>query len=54
MQKQLIVLWDHHLMGGGGGGGGLSHSRIFHSLGEVTITVEGLQILTYSAVMAIE
>ena len=26
-----------------------SHSRIFHSYGDVTITVEGLQILTYAS-----
>ena len=35
--------------------GSSSHSRIFHSYGDVTITGEGLQILTYSsALMAIE
>ena len=32
---------------GGGGGGGLSQSKIFHSYGDVTMTGEGLQILTY-------
>ena len=36
--------------------GSSSHSRIFHSCGDVTITCEGLQILTwvYSALMAID
>ena len=29
-----------------GGGGGSSHSRKFHSYGEITIAGEGLQILT--------
>ena len=39
---------------GGGGGGGLSQSKIFHSYGDVTMTGEGLQILTYLGTMAID
>ena len=40
----------HNFFWGGGGGGGRSpsHSRIFHSYYYVTITGEGLQILTHA------
>ena len=33
----VLFVWDF-----------LSHSRIFHSFGDITITAEGLQILSYA------